>query len=150
MKAVLFLLLPLAACGDTGGRGFAASPDDAPPHAGLPSGSVATGTVERIALVTPPGPPVSPALLEQGRAAYLGKCAACHGVSGLGDGPVVMKGFTRPPPLSAHSHSAEDIVAVVSHGRGAMPAMAEQVPPFERWAVARYLERTVRTGGYVR
>lgn len=106
----------------------------------VPVGSVPRGTYARLALLRPPGPPVTPELLREGRAAYRDLCAPCHGVAGLGDGPVVEKGFPRPPPLALGLSAPAEVVAIVTAGRGAMPAMAEQVPPLDRWAIARFIE----------
>lgn len=133
--------LLLAACGDEPDRGFAASAAGARQelYVAVPPGSVPVVASERLRAVAPPGPPVTPALLRAGAIAYRGKCAPCHGLDGQGGGPVVEKGFPRPPALAAGAHSAAHVVAVVSEGTGEMPSLAAEVPPIERWAVAYYV-----------
>lgn len=153
MKRAVLLLLGLSACGgDEPDRGFAATAGGArqEPYVAVPPGSVARGTSSRVSMLASPGPPLTPELLALGRQVYQGKCASCHGRSGLGDGLVVEKGFTQPPPFAAHPHSAAEIVTIITRGQGAMPAMAEPVPPIERWAVARYLERIYGSAGHGR
>jgi mono/diheme cytochrome c family protein len=54
---------------------------------------------------------------------------------------VTQKGFPRSPPLRSPRHSPEAIVDIISNGKGAMPALAEQVSPERRWAIAYYLAR---------
>ena len=143
-RALLLLALALPGCGDEPDRGYAATAGGArqEPYVAIPPGSVPRGTIERLEALAPPGPPLTPALLAQGRLAYASACAPCHGAGGMGDGPVVQKGYTRPPPLGAQPRSPESIVAIITEGKGAMPAMAAQVPPQERWAIARYIARS--------
>src|SRR3546814_4214081 len=64
---------------------------------------ISRGTTERLANLAAPGPPVTSTLLAVGRDSYGGYCAPCHGKKGLGDGPVVEKGFPRPPALLRRS-----------------------------------------------
>ena len=144
MKRAALLLLPFAAaCGDQPDSGYAVTAGGARQerYVAIPAGSVPRGTSERLTDIAAPGPPVTPASISAGATAYRGYCAPCHGVSGQGAGPVVEKGFPRPPPLSARPHSAEEIVAIISAGKGEMPSLSAQVPPERRWAIAYYLTR---------
>src|SRR3546814_2159200 len=127
MKPWPVLTLALAACGDG---------PDREQHAAIPPDSVPRGTTERLANLAAPGPPVTSTLLAVGRDSYGGYCAPCHGKKGLGDGPVVEKGFPRPPALLRTTRSPERIVAIIGTGTGMMPPLAGQVPPRRRWAIA--------------
>lgn len=143
MRAALLLALALGGCSDQADREYLAAADGG---AATPSGSVPRGASEHMLAVAPPGPPVTRALLALGLEAYRGKCAPCHGLRGAGDGPVVDKGFPPPPPLSRTPLPAARTVAIITSGRGEMPAMAGPVPPVERWAIAYWLERS-QAGG---
>ena len=140
MRAALAMLLPLlAACGNEPDRGFAATAAGArqEPYIAVPPGSVPVTASERLRAVAPPGPSVTPELLRAGARLYRGKCAPCHGLDGQGGGPVVEKGFPRPPVLAASS--PPQVVAVITEGTGEMPSLAGEVPPIERWAIAYYV-----------
>jgi mono/diheme cytochrome c family protein len=79
--------------------------------------------------------------IEAGRVIYRRRCAACHGLSGHGDGPVASALRTAPPDLTrlAETHSQfprEHVVAVVSgqievpvHGTREMPIWSQQFGP---------------------
>ncbi|WP_230533089.1 c-type cytochrome [Microvirga roseola] len=121
-----------------------------PPHQAIitparpvPPGTAPVGTTEYLAAVAPPGPPLTPALLQRGRESYLAFCTSCHGSSGAGDGAVIGRGFPAPPSF----HQAQflemepaRIVAVVTEGKGRMLPMAERIPPLDRWAIAYYVK----------
>src|SRR5947209_9169263 len=62
----------------------------------LVAGTVAQGDLERARQVAEP-PPVSLALLHDGRLRYDAYCAPCHGLTGAGDGIIVGRGFPKPP-----------------------------------------------------
>jgi mono/diheme cytochrome c family protein len=117
------------------------APDRAVAAAPWPVDSVPIGTRARTLALAPPGPPVTPDLLDLGRRGYRGKCAPCHGRDLAGRGPVVVAGFPAPPPLVPGRIDAVETVAVVTDGRGEMPAQANEVSALERWAIARWLER---------
>ena len=86
--------------------------------------------------------PLTRELLERGRDRYGIYCTPCHGLTGNGQGIVVQRGFRQPP--SFHIDRLREVPVgyffdVVSHGFGAMPDYAAQIPPSDRWAVAAYL-----------
>jgi cytochrome c553 len=89
-------------------------------------------------------PPLSVALLTQGRERYEILCAACHGVTGEGTSVVATKMQHRPPPsfLEARltAYSAEEIHRVVVEGFGLMRSYATDLDPSEMWAVAEYVK----------
>lgn len=130
-RATLLLALLLAGC-----DGWPESPQPEPPRA-PPAGAVARGEAARLAALAPPGPPVDAALLRLGAERYAIFCAPCHGAAGAGDGPVVARGFPRPPAFPAEA--ARSMEAVATNRAGAHP-FADRIPPRERWAIARYIE----------
>jgi mono/diheme cytochrome c family protein len=93
-------------------------------------------------------PPRTPALVDQGRASFNVYCAACHGVSGEGNGPVAFAVRPRPRNLRkdrlVQGDSVEQLFATITRGlpSGTMASYA-QLPVDERWALAYYV-RTFR------
>jgi mono/diheme cytochrome c family protein len=86
--------------------------------------------------------PLTRELLERGRERYGIYCTPCHGLTGNGLGIVVQRGFRQPP--SFHIDRLREVPVgyffdVQSHGFGAMPDYAAQIPPSDRWAIAAYL-----------
>jgi mono/diheme cytochrome c family protein len=85
---------------------------------------------------------VTKAVLERGRERFNIFCSACHGRTGDGDGIVKRRGFTPPP--SYHIPRLREarpgyFFHVITHGYGAMPDHASQVPPRDRWCIAAYI-----------
>ena len=72
-------------------------------------------------------------------------CAACHGVSGHGDGPVASELEPPPPDLTArhaNAHTAGDLFWWLSHGvkpTSAMPGFSQSLSQEERWDLINYL-----------
>ena len=86
--------------------------------------------------------PVTAQVLTRGRERFNVFCAPCHGRTGQGNGMVVQRGFRAP--TSFHEERlrgapAGYFVDVMTHGFGAMPDYAAQVPIADRWAIAAYL-----------
>lgn len=109
----------------------------------LPAGSVARGALADLAALAPPGPPVTPQLLARGRERFQAFCSPCHGTGGRGDGPVVSRGFPAPPSYAdprVLSLGPEQIVQVVTHGKGRMFPYADRVLPEDRWAIAHHVK----------
>jgi mono/diheme cytochrome c family protein len=82
-------------------------------------------------------------VMARGEERFRAFCSPCHGSSGRGDGTVVSRGF--PPPPSYHeerllSLSPEQIVQVITNGKGRMFPYADRVLPEERWAIAHYVK----------
>jgi len=91
---------------------------------------------------TPPPEDGSPAAAARGAALYETFCALCHGSSGRGDGPVVLRGFPAPPSIvqgRAAAMNAQQLFFIVSTGWGRMPAYATQISRADRWKLIRYL-----------
>lgn len=80
--------------------------------------------------------------LETGKAVYAANCADCHGSSGRGDGTQAASLSKKPSDWLAQSQlaqlSAEDIVTVITNGKGEMPAF-DQLDEQERWALAGFV-----------
>jgi mono/diheme cytochrome c family protein len=89
---------------------------------------------------TAPVPAPTAGLMARGRERYDIYCALCHGLTGAGDGPVVARGFQRPPPLARSANlSAQEIYGVIGHGRGALAAFGDRIAPGDRWAITLYV-----------
>jgi mono/diheme cytochrome c family protein len=87
--------------------------------------------------------PVNAQLLLRGQERYNVFCSPCHGRTGAGDGMVVRRGYRAP--TSFHDERLRQappgyIFDVITHGFGAMPDYATQVPVADRWAIAAYMK----------
>jgi hypothetical protein len=93
--------------------------------------------------------PMSEPVLERGAHVYQTNCAVCHGVTGVGDGPVVGQGklpFATNLMLPTTVNRTDGyIYAIVRLGRGLMPSY-RRIPPQDRWAVVNYV-RHLQQGG---
>jgi mono/diheme cytochrome c family protein len=86
--------------------------------------------------------PVTAEVMARGRERFNVFCSPCHGRTGQGNGMVVQRGFRAPP--SYHEERLRNAPAgyffdVMTHGFGAMPDYAAQVPVEDRWAIAAYI-----------
>jgi mono/diheme cytochrome c family protein len=88
--------------------------------------------------LAPPGPPVDAALLARGAERYAISCTPCHGARGEGDGPVVARGFPRPPGI-AGADPARSMSAIGTNLAGTHP-FDDRIAPRDRWAIARFVE----------
>jgi mono/diheme cytochrome c family protein len=86
--------------------------------------------------------PITTEIVARGRERFEIFCAACHGLTGNGDGMIVRRGYRR----AASFHTDVLRQAPVGHffdaitnGWGAMPAYASQIPPQDRWAIVAYI-----------
>ena len=85
---------------------------------------------------------VDEALLRRGQERYRIYCSPCHGLLGRGDGMVVRRGYR--PPSSFHvdrlrAQPAGYFFDAITHGFGAMPDYAAQIPVKDRWAIVAYV-----------
>jgi mono/diheme cytochrome c family protein len=115
----------------------------------VPPGTVARGASAQAAALAPPGPERTSALLARGEERFKAFCTPCHGLSGRGDGPVVSRGFSPPP--SYHEErilplTPEQIVQVITQGKGRMFPYADRVLPEDRWAIAHYVKELQARG----
>ena len=85
------------------------------------------------------------AVLARGQFVYNNQCVVCHGPQGAGNGPVVGPGkFPFATPLNTAATGARSdgyIYAIVTVGRGLMPAYGEKISHTDRWAVASYVRQ---------
>jgi hypothetical protein len=86
--------------------------------------------------------PITKQVLLRGQERYNIFCAPCHDQVGTGQGMIVRRGY-RPPP-SFHIdrlRTAPDghFFDIMTHGFGAMPDYAQQIPPADRWAIVGYI-----------
>jgi len=145
--AVVFISLAVLAGCDTGTeqRDIVASTRTVQrPYVPVPPGTIARGAAAQRAALSPPGPQVTPDLVARGEERFRAFCSPCHGLSGRGDGTVVSRGF--PPPPSYHDErvrafSPEQIVNVITQGKGRMYSYADRVLPEDRWAIAHYIKQ---------
>jgi len=104
----------------------------------------------------PPQPPITPSLVEEGRALYeAAGCAECHGPGGRGDGPAAYPQHdawgnpTRPSdltwrPLKRAAAPADTYRTIVTGMDGSpMPAYGDALDPDDAWALVAFLETLV-------
>jgi mono/diheme cytochrome c family protein len=87
-------------------------------------------------------------LLARGRSRYEIYCSPCHDRVGTGRGMIVRRGYTAPPSFHVDRLRAAPVahfVDVMTHGWGAMPAYAAQVPVADRFAIAAYIRALQRS-----
>lgn len=80
--------------------------------------------------------------VDAGNKLYEANCAACHGVSGAGGGPLSGTTPVVPPSLLAHlgQHSDGDLFYWITNGMpGGMPAWADKLSETDRWNLINYL-----------
>jgi mono/diheme cytochrome c family protein len=87
---------------------------------------------------------VDEAALSRGRERFQIFCAACHGMTGEGDGLITRRGFQRPPSfyddrLQEGVTPASHFFDVITNGWGAMPDYASSVTAEDRWKIIAYL-----------
>ncbi len=86
--------------------------------------------------------PVTQQVLERGRERFNIFCAPCHSRVGDGNGMIVQRGYRRPPSYHIDRLRQAPLghfYDVITNGFGAMPDYAEQVPPYDRWAITAYI-----------
>jgi hypothetical protein len=86
--------------------------------------------------------PVSMAVLERGQEQFNTYCTPCHSRVGNGAGMIVDRGYRPASNFHDAKRMAEPLshyFYVISHGYGAMPDYAAQVPVADRWAIAAYI-----------
>ncbi|MBB3019702.1 mono/diheme cytochrome c family protein [Microvirga lupini] len=116
----------------------------------VPPGTIPRGVSAQAAALAPPGPEPTPVLLARGEERFKAFCTPCHGVSGHGDGPVVPRGFSPPPSYYEERLRAltpEQVVQVITQGKGRMFPYADRVLPEDRWAIAHYIKELQMRGG---
>lgn len=80
--------------------------------------------------------------LNRGAFVFANFCQVCHGVEGIGNGPVAMRGFPAPPSLLAdHALKMKDgqMFHVLTYGQKNMPPYRTQVLEEDRWRVILFI-----------
>ena len=68
-------------------------------------------------------------------------CYPCHGLKGVGDGPVVGK-YPRPPDITKSPYTERGdgfFFYIITFGRSIMPAYGHAISYQERWQIILYL-----------
>lgn len=90
----------------------------------------------------PPEVKLDAALLKRGEQRFNIFCSNCHGLSGDGDGMIVLRGYRKPPTYHSERLRGTPIghfFDVATNGFGVMPSYASQIPVKDRWAIAAYI-----------
>jgi len=79
---------------------------------------------------------------QQGEDIFIKNCASCHGVTGLGDGPLSSTIKPRPTDLRTMSgkHKDGDFAWKISTGKGTMPAWKGILKRSEIWHLVNYIQ----------
>ena len=90
-----------------------------------------------------------PVAIQQGRDAFLLRCATCHGVDGRGGTPIGANQYPRVPDLTGprtQSLTDGEIHYIIENGvqLTGMPAMHSQTSPSESWKLVSFM-RSFRT-----
>jgi mono/diheme cytochrome c family protein len=82
------------------------------------------------------------ASIEKGRDLFLAQCAACHGRSAAGDGPMAAALTPAPSDLTAVSghHPDGDFFWKIEKGSGAMPGFSGRLSDKEIWHLVNYIQ----------
>ena len=86
--------------------------------------------------------PVTRDVLAHGQERFNIYCSPCHDRTGGGDGMIVRRGYRRPPSFHIDRLRGSPpgyFFDVITHGFGAMPDYAAQVPVHDRWAIVSYI-----------
>lgn len=84
--------------------------------------------------------PVDTTQAAQGKALYDANCAACHSATGHGDGPAGKNLPVQPFDLTTHVllHDEQYLDAVISNGRGYMPAWKDRLTQDQIFGIIAY------------
>lgn len=85
--------------------------------------------------------------IERGKGLYDKTCAACHGIGGDGQGPIVVSGaYSGVPKYADRDITVGSVHYVLTNGRNAMGSYAGQLTPGDRWRVAMYVMSAFKGG----
>ncbi|MCA1553602.1 MAG: c-type cytochrome, partial [Chloroflexi bacterium] len=105
-------------------------------------GTLLTPSASAGVLVNPIAPDA--ASLAEGKRVYDANCAACHGASGRGTGPLAATLNPRPSDFVLHVNQHSDDVLFGWIGDGiagtAMPAWKDKLSENERWHTLNYIQ----------
>jgi mono/diheme cytochrome c family protein len=86
--------------------------------------------------------PLTRSVLIRGQERFEIFCSPCHGQTGEGNGMIVQRGFSHPPPYTSERVRSQPLghyFDVMTNGFGAMHSYASRVEPRDRWAIAAYI-----------
>lgn len=86
--------------------------------------------------------PVDERVMRRGQERFNIYCSPCHGLTGLGDGMIVQRGYRRPPPYDIDRLRTAPVghfFDVITNGFGAMLDYAAQIRAEDRWAIVAYV-----------
>jgi mono/diheme cytochrome c family protein len=109
---------------------------------GTPADAIRAG----VELANPLGP-ADQAALRRGAEVYGTFCRTCHGPTGLGDGPVTLRGVSAPPSLLApHARDLKDgqIFHILTYGQNNMASYASQLSADDRWRAVLHVRALQR------
>ncbi len=116
------------------------------PKDSVPVGGPWTRVADRDATEDMKNPiPATKASITKGRALFRIYCAACHGESGKGNGPVGKIFETEPADLTS-DYVKEDLTdgwiwGTITFGSYIMPRYGYDMSPTERWHVVNYIRQ---------
>jgi Cytochrome c, mono- and diheme variants len=85
--------------------------------------------------------------IERGKVLFERTCAACHGVGGDGQGPIVQSGaYSGVPNYADREITVGSVHYVLTNGRNAMGSYAGQLNAGDRWRVAMYVMSAFKKG----
>lgn len=86
--------------------------------------------------------PITAQVMNRGEERFNIYCSECHSKVGDGNGMIPSRGFRRPPSFHTDTLRAAKtghFFDVMTHGFGAMPPYAAQIPVRDRWAIVAYI-----------
>lgn len=84
----------------------------------------------------------SPAVLAEGEVLYVRFCAACHGKTGAGNGPVTKNPAIKPLAYDSDKlkgYTDGQIYHTIIYGRGVMGSYTSQVQYEDRWKIVHFV-----------
>ena len=85
----------------------------------------------------------TPANLAEGKRLYFNYCQACHGETGMGDGPVVQRNGPVPPAYSSEALKnlpEGKMFHTTQFGKNMMGSHASQLTATQRWKIIQYVQ----------
>jgi mono/diheme cytochrome c family protein len=90
--------------------------------------------------------PIDTQQAASGKVLYEQNCLACHGETGYGNGPAAAGLKTKPFDLTVHAlqHDESYFIAVLTDGRGEMPAFKGKLTTQEMLNLVQYMRQLAR------
>lgn len=87
-----------------------------------------------------PAAPIDDPVLSQGQQIYTQNCASCHGANGGGGYGKKLAGV-----VATNYPNIDDQIALITNGKGGMPAFGKKLTPEQLTAVSRYTREVLGT-----